>query len=62
MKYIYTDGKTDYYIDQFEGRQIRISKERATGKLMFNAEDVAKCFGFDTIAEMVEHNQDMTDA
>ena len=61
MKFTHTDSKFDYYLGNFEGIEVKIYKDKITGEVYFNIEDVAKCLGHENSTEMIQSNQNITD-
>ena len=61
MKHTHADHKFDYYLGNFQGLEVRIQKDKLTGEVYFNTEDVAKCLGHENLNEMLQSNQNMTD-
>lgn len=55
MKQISENSTHITYLDYFQGKQVRISKSKSTGELLFNSEDVAKVLGYK------DHNDMMAD-
>jgi len=55
MKQISENSTHINYLDYFQGKQVRISKSKATGEIFFNSDDVAKALGYK------DHNDMMAD-
>jgi prophage antirepressor-like protein len=55
MKQISENATHTVHLDYFQGKQVRISKSKATGELSFNTEDVARILGYK------DHNDMMRD-
>ena len=60
MKLINTDTQYDYYIDYFQGIEVRIKKDKTTQKIYYSSDSVAKILGFDNTDEMIQSNSDIT--
>ena len=52
MKLIDQSETHFYYESYFEGQKVSMMQDRKTGKLMVNAEDAAKIFGYNSAEEM----------
>lgn len=67
MKQISENATHTAHLDYFQGKQVRISKSKATGELSFNTEDVARILGYkdhndmmlnpEVQAKLLEHQQ-----
>jgi len=53
MKQISENSTHINYIDYFKGNQVRMSKCKATGEVLFNSDDFAKALGFKDHNDMV---------
>lgn len=62
MKLINTDTQYDYYIDYFQGTEVRIKKDKLTQQIYFSSDSVAKILGFNNTHEMIQSNGDVTNA
>ena len=60
MKLINTDLQFDYYIDYFEGTEVRMKKDKLTQQIYYSSESVAKILGFNNSDEMIQSNCDVT--
>jgi len=60
MKLINTDSQFDYYIDYFQGTEVRMKKDKLTKQIYFSSESVAQCLGFKNTDEMIQSNNDVT--
>ncbi|KAB1156883.1 hypothetical protein [Flavobacterium luteum] len=60
MKLINSDTRFDYFIDYFQGIEIRIRKDKLTQQIYFSSESVAQCLGFNNTDEMVQSNDEST--
>ena len=62
MKLINTDTQYDYYIDYFQGIEVRIKKDKTTNQIYYSTESVAKILGFNNADDMIQSNSDVTNA
>lgn len=62
MKLINTDTQYDYYIDYFQGIEVRIKKDKKTNQIYYSTDSVAKILGFNNSDEMIQSNNDVTNA
>ena len=62
MKLINTDTQYDYYIDYFQGIEVRIKKDKITNQIYFSSDSVAKILGFNNTDDMIQSNGDVTNA
>lgn len=46
MEKIGEDENREYFRDYFEGNEVRMSKVKANGEVLLNADDMARCYGF----------------
>ncbi|MFE3846616.1 hypothetical protein ACFX5D_01370 [Flavobacterium sp. LB3P45] len=60
MKYIHSDSQYDYYIDYFQGIEVRIKKDKVTQQTYYSSDSVAKILGFNNTDEMIQSNSDIT--
>jgi TATA-box binding protein (TBP) (component of TFIID and TFIIIB) len=60
MKLINTDTQYDYYIDYFQGIEVRIKKDKTTNQIYYSSDSVAKILGFSNVDEMIQSNTDVT--
>ncbi|RVT78548.1 hypothetical protein EOD40_04755 [Flavobacterium sufflavum] len=60
MRLINTDTQYDYYIDYFQGTEVRIKKDKLTQQIYFSSDSVAKILGFNNTDEMIQSNGDVT--
>ena len=54
MRYTHEDNQYTYYVAEYQGKQIRMSQEKATGQVYFNSEDFARALGYDTVSDMLQ--------
>ena len=45
-----------FYVAYFKGIPVKIVRDRKTGKILFNAESVAACLGFDSTQDMMSQD------
>jgi hypothetical protein len=62
MKLINTDAQYDYYIDYFQGIEVRIKKDKLTQRLYISSDSLAKILGFNNTDDMIQSNSDVTNA
>lgn len=62
MKLINTDTQYDYYIDYFQGIEVKIKKDKTTNQIYFSSDSVAKILGFNNTDDMIQSNSDVTNA
>jgi TATA-box binding protein (TBP) (component of TFIID and TFIIIB) len=62
MKLINTDAQYDYYIDNFQGIEVRIQKDKLTQLLYISSDSLAKILGFNNADDMIGSNSDVTNA
>ena len=62
MKLINTDTQYDYYIDYFQGIEVSIKKDKKTNQIYYSSDSVAKILGFNNADEMIQSNNDVTNA
>ena len=62
MKLIKTDTQYDYYIDYFQGIEVRIKKDKTTNQIYYSTDSVAKILGFNNTDDMIQSNTDVTNA
>jgi TATA-box binding protein (TBP) (component of TFIID and TFIIIB) len=62
MKLINTDAQYDYYIDYFQGIEVRIKKDKTTNQIYYSSDSVAKIFGFNNTDDMIQSNSDVSNA
>lgn len=60
MKLINTDAQFDYYIDYFQGTEVRMKKAKLTQQIYYSSDSVAKILGFNNTDEMIQSNSDVT--
>lgn len=60
MKLTNTDAQYDYYIDYFQGIEVRIKKDKLTQRLYYSSDSVAKILGFNNTHEMIQSNSEVT--
>jgi prophage antirepressor-like protein len=60
MKLVNSDTRFDYFIDYFQGIEVKIKKDKLTQQIYFNSESVAQCLGFSNTAEMIQSNEKST--
>lgn len=60
MKLINTDAQFDYYIDYFQGTEVRMKKDKLTQQIYYSSDSVAKILGFNNTDEMIQSNSDVT--
>lgn len=53
MEKIGEDQQYEYFIDQVEGHSIRVYKEKSTGEITYNGDDMVKTIGFNSVAEFL---------
>lgn len=62
MKLINSDIQYDYFIDYFQGIEVRIKKDKVTQQIYYSSDSVAKILGFNNAHEMIQSNSDITNA
>ena len=62
MKLINTDAQYDYYIDYFQGIEVRIKKDKTTNQIYYSSDSVAKILGFNSADDMIRSNSGVTNA
>lgn len=60
MKLINSDAQYDYYIDYFQGIEVRMKKDKLTKQIYYSSDCVAKILGFNNSDEMIQSNSDVT--
>ena len=60
MKLINADTQYDYYIDYFQGIEVRMKKDKVTHQIYYSSDSVAKILGFNNSDEMIQSNSDVT--
>ena len=60
MRLINTDARYDYYIDYFQGIEVRMKKDKLTQQIYYSSDSVAKILGFNNFDEMIQSNSDVT--
>lgn len=60
MKYINSDTQYDYYVDYFQGIEVRIKKDKLTQQMYYSSDSVAKILGFNNTDEMIQSSNDIT--
>jgi len=60
MKLVNSDPLFDYFIDYFQGIEVKIKKDKLTQQIYFSSESVAQCLGFSNTSEMVQSNEEST--
>lgn len=53
MEKIGEDQQYEYFSDQFENHSIRARKDKTTGEIFFDGDDMAKVFGYNSMAEFL---------
>ena len=62
MKLINTDTQYDYYIDYFQGTEVRMKRDKTTNQIYYSSDSVAKILGFNNTDDMIQSNSDITNA
>lgn len=53
-KYINSDQDFDYFVDKFQGIEVRMQIDKKTGELFFNSDDAARCLGYESMSDMLD--------
>jgi hypothetical protein len=61
MKLINTDAQYDYYIDYFQGIEVRIQKDKQLNSFI-SVQIVLQKYGFNNTDDMIQSNSDVTNA
>jgi hypothetical protein len=61
MKLINTDAQYDYYIDYFQGIEVRIQKDKQLNYFI-SVQIVLQKYGFNNTDDMIQSNSDVTNA
>lgn len=62
MRIIGEDKEYIYFVDFFEGKQMRFSLNKKTDEVLLNSEDMAVALGFNSLSELLESNPKIADA
>jgi len=54
MKKIQDTPTHEIFLDYFKGQQVRIFKDKVTGEIAFNTDDVAKVLGYENEQAMLK--------
>lgn len=60
MKLINIDEQFDYYIDYFQGIEVRMKKDKLTQQIYYSSDSVAKILGYKNTDEMIQSNNVVT--
>ncbi|MBD2702638.1 hypothetical protein IC229_18470 [Spirosoma sp. BT702] len=50
------DSQYEYFVDFFQGKPVKMMRDRKTGELLFDAESVAPILGFASAEEMFSND------
>jgi hypothetical protein len=53
MRIIAEDAERITMLDYFEGKPVRFYKDKATGEVHINGEDMAMCMGYESLEELM---------
>lgn len=57
MTLLKTDNNYEYYLDFFEGKPVKIMRDRKTSEILFDGESVAAYLGYDSMQTMMSQDE-----